>query len=206
MSLGARIRQARLRAGLTQGRLAEYCDKSTQTVSGWERDLYEPSRSDLMIVAQVTNVNFELLSTGTSSGSGAVDGVSRVEWRGRVVPSVDWQNLEPYLAGDYTPSMSARSQFECGPRAFYTIVTDRSNEPEISVGDSLVVDPDLRPQPGDLILIRLDGALAVRRYRPRTDHIELAPYNEDWPTAKVATIRGGDLIGVVSESARPRRR
>jgi hypothetical protein len=168
--------------------------------------LYEPSRSDLMTVARVTNVNFELLSTGTPAPGVEVDGVSRVEWRGRVVPSVDWQNIEPYLDNAYSPGMSARSQFPCGPRAFHTIVVDRSNEPELSVGDSLIVDPDLRPEPGDLILVRLNGALAVRRFRPRNDHVELAPFNADWPTEKVSALAPSDLIGVISESARPRRR
>lgn len=60
MSLGARIRKARTDARLTQARIAEACGKTLQTVSGWERDLYQPSTDDLMTIAVLVGVVSEV--------------------------------------------------------------------------------------------------------------------------------------------------
>ena len=53
-SIGATIRDARRRAGLTQARLADRLSVAQATVSGWERGQRDPSASMLVRIAAVT--------------------------------------------------------------------------------------------------------------------------------------------------------
>lgn len=78
-------------------------------------------------------------------------------------------------------------------------------EPEICAGDGLIVDRDLKPAPSDLVMVQIGDVVLVRKYRPRDGHVELAPLNPDWPTTTVQILNDAVLIGVVVETARPRR-
>lgn len=203
MSLGTRLRKARLDAGMTLQAVGEALGKSPQAVSGWERDLYEPSADDLNLIARLTNVRLEWLISGQISYEPSDH--SGLIWRGRIVPSLKWTDIASYLSGAMQPDVSARSHFPCGERSFQTVAYDRSNEPEIMAGDGIIIDPDLTPTPGDMLLVKIDSNVILRRYRPRAAHVELAPCNPDWPTITVPTLGDGVLIGVVSETSRPRR-
>jgi SOS-response transcriptional repressor LexA len=44
----------------------------------------------------------------------------------------------------------------------------------------------------------------LRRFRPRSEHIELAPYNPDYETKVVPRDRV-QIVGAVTETVRPRR-
>lgn len=202
MSLGARLRKSRTDAKLTQAQVAESCRKTLQTVSGWERGLYEPSADDLTTIAQLTNVNIEWLISGHAPTALTMGSA----WRGRIVPSFDWGQIGEHLEGTALPQTHARSHHPCGPKSFQTFIADRSNEPELQVGDGIVIDPDLAPMPGDLVVIRSENEFLVRRFRPRADHIELAPSNPDWPALIVPRLGEGALVGVISEISKPRRR
>lgn len=202
MSLGARIRKARTSAKLTQAQVAENCRKTLQTVSGWERGLYEPSADDLTTIAQLTNVSIDWLLSGQAPEQLHMGHA----WRGRVVPSFEWDQIAEHLAGSIMPEAHARSHHPCGPKSFQTFVSDRSNEPELTVGDGLIVDPDITPTPGDLVLVRHENAFLIRRFRPRADHVELAPSNPDWPAIVLPSLDVHALVGVVSEISKPRRR
>lgn len=202
MSLGARLRKARTDAKLTQAQIAEACRKTLQTVSGWERGLYEPSTEDLKTIAQLTHANIEWLLSGHTPASSMLGGA----WRGRIVPSYEWDQIGEHLEGTAVPQAHARSHHPCGPRSFQTFIADRSNEPELAIGDGIVIDPDITPTPGDLVVVRSENVFLVRRFRPRADHVELAPSNPDWPALIVPELDTARLVGVISEISKPRRR
>lgn len=204
MSLGARIREARRAARLSQAQVGAALGISSQAVSQWENDIFVPATERLIAFASLTGVAFAWLATGVRTNATLAEGGGGAHWRGRIVPSVEYERVGEFLADQYYPDTSARSHFPCGPRSFQTLADDRSNEPEVRVGDGLVIDRDLMPTPGDIIMIRVDGEYLLRRYRPRADHVELAPHNPDWPTIRVSTI-DGLLIGVVTEVSRPMR-
>jgi len=76
-------------------------------------------------------------------------------------------------------------------------------------GDVVFIDPDLPPQPGDIVLAELseDHAVVLRKYRPRTRaSIELAPLNEDYPTYTLDAEHPGRILGVMVEHRAYRRR
>ncbi len=61
MSIGSRIAGARMKRGLTQGKLAEMMNVSFQAISTWERDESLPDTRHLIALAQALNVSLDSL-------------------------------------------------------------------------------------------------------------------------------------------------
>ena len=66
-ALGKRVKDARLRAGMTQAGLAEAASVADETVSRIERGAYEPTVSTLCALADALGVNIEHLAGRTGS-------------------------------------------------------------------------------------------------------------------------------------------
>jgi SOS-response transcriptional repressor LexA len=119
---------------------------------------------------------------------------------------VDWDDIRQHLKGDQSARRGYhRTAFPAGPQAFQSIISDRSNEPVLNPGDSVVIDPETIPEPGDYCLAIVKNSAVLRIYRPRADHIELAPTNPDWTTVQVP-VDSDAIVGTMTESTRPRRR
>jgi transcriptional regulator with XRE-family HTH domain len=204
LTLGSRIKQARKAIDMTGAKLAELCEVTPQSVSGWERDLYLPSPPILIRISLSTNCDLQWLITGKSITSQV--GHSEIAAGGRSLPSVDWGQIQLFREGLYKPMRTVRSHFDAGPDAFHTVVIDRSNEPQLSPGDGVVIDPSITPEPGDIVMVMHDGNVLLRRFRPRADGVELAPCNSDWPTISIQKLSPENFVGVVSETSKPRRR
>ena len=71
-------------------------------------------------------------------------------------------------------------------------IRDDSMYPLFSPGDSIVVDPQVKPLPGDFVLAKTTTGFVFRKYRLRQDDFLLVPLNEDYPTisGKLAEVRG----------------
>lgn len=104
------------------------------------------------------------------------------------------------------------TELELGQYAFGLIVQGDSMAPEFKEGDRILIDPDVQPQPGDLVVARTNhGEVTFKKYRPRSinergdDVFELVPLNEDY-----ATIRSDQvpctIVGTLVEHRRYRRR
>lgn len=65
MSLGARIRKARLEKGITQAQLGKLVGKAESTVRTWELDRAQPSPETLDKVADALNVTYAMLMVGS---------------------------------------------------------------------------------------------------------------------------------------------
>lgn len=211
IELAKRIRQARERAGLTQKQLADAFGYKPQTVSGWERGEENrtkpnaPNPQTLAKIAAITNVSLKWLLTGVEEKVTDVTIPTADQVVGRVVPSVDWDKVRQFIGGDTSiVEGSARSHFPCGPLSFRTFARDKSNFPELEPGDSLIIDPDLPPKPGDYCLVVVEDELMLRRFRPRREQVELAPVNSDYETLVVPR-DDLEIVGTMTESVRPRR-
>jgi transcriptional regulator with XRE-family HTH domain len=64
LSLGRRIRIARLDAELSIGELARRLDRRRETVSAWEHDHQEPKASDLARLVELLNVRADWVLFG----------------------------------------------------------------------------------------------------------------------------------------------
>ena len=58
------VRQARIKAGLTQAELAEAADVTDETISRIERGAYEPALSTMLSVTQALGVGLDFVETG----------------------------------------------------------------------------------------------------------------------------------------------
>lgn len=202
MSLGARIKNARAKAKMTLATLGAACGVSPQAVKAWEDGRSEPSLGSLLQISQVTATPLDFLLTGSAQSGSGLSTQRRGE--GRLVPRKRWPETGQLADTDSQDQVFVTSQFPCGPRAFAVLVEDASNAPHIEQGDSLIIDPDLKPKPGDMVMVLCGTEVILRRYRPRSDAIELAPLNDDWPTQTIPSLNGS-LVGTMSEHTKPRR-
>jgi transcriptional regulator with XRE-family HTH domain len=201
---GKRLRQARKQAKLTGPYIAKQLGVSPQTISQWERELHHPNADRLAELARLIGVKTDWLLTGQDGPSqGLIDVV------GRLVPKIASADLAGYDPSSSIPVVGrpkVLSHFPCGPNSFQSTLWDRSNFPAFEQGDSVIIDPGLEPQPGDMVMAVVDGAAVFRRYRVRDGNVELVPVNTDWPTATcVFGQKGARLLGTMTEHSRQRR-
>lgn len=83
------------------------------------------------------------------------------------------------------------TQTDVGPHAFALTVRGESMEPEFREGDTIIIDPDVKPSPGDFVVARNGQEEATfKKYRPRGVNesgeqvIELVPLNDDFPSLR----------------------
>ena len=83
------------------------------------------------------------------------------------------------------------TQTDLGPHAFALTVRGESMEPEFKEGDTIIIDPDVKPSPGDFVVAKNTREEATfKKYRPRGVNelgeqvIELVPLNEDFPSLR----------------------
>ena len=85
--------------------------------------------------------------------------------------------------------------------------------PDFEEGDWIVIDPSVKPEPGDFVVARNGekGKVVVRKYRPKgldSSHrmfFELLPLNEDYPVIR-SHIDSVELIGTVMEHRKFRKK
>ena len=102
------------------------------------------------------------------------------------------------------------TQTDLGPLAFALTVRGASMEPEFREGDTIIIDPDVKPAPGDFVVAKnLDDEATFKKYRPRGINergqlvIELIPLNEDFPSLR-SDCTPIQIIGTMMEHRRYR--
>ncbi len=144
-----------------------------------------------------------------------VEGESEKKFLERLVPLIDsvaaghWTDVaDPYEKGDAEEWIPVRRNV--GPRAFALTIEGASMEPDFKDGDVIIVDPDVAPQPGRLVVARVDedNAATFKRYREKGRDsrgrpiVELVPLNPDWPALSLLNTKGGRIVGVAVEHHR----
>lgn len=216
-SLGDRIRARRDAVGLTQEKLAAKCGVSRAAVAQWEAGVTRPSLDNLVKAAEALNVWLSWLTVGDQSLPDTPNPFAPASpFRG--VPVIDYGQAGRWGA-DVTLPVGASGDViaadpEISQRAFALVIRDNSMAPDFSEGDKIILDPDVTPQPGDLVVAKLDSEqeATFKKFRPRgadgsgVAPIELAPLNPDWPTLVINAENPGRIIATLVEQRRYRRR
>ena len=89
--------------------------------------------------------------------------------------------------------------------AFALKMTDESMMPEIRVGDVLVVDPDIKPSPGDYVVVKVINKpeTIVCQYKKlsyTSPEFELLTLNDNWPNITVGDGVDVTIIGKVVQN------
>ena len=163
------------------------------------------------------------------SGSGRMDSGDRygngreVNPDSRKLPVLDYIQagnpkpvVESYQPGAGMSEISVDSELEqeLSMESFALVVKGNSMAPEYKEGDIVVVDPSVKPWPGDVVVAMLDSEheATIKKYRSRGNdeaghHVfELVPLNEDYHVITVSSNNPGHIVGTVVEHRRNLRR
>lgn len=134
----------------------------------------------------------------------------------REVPRISFVQAGPWkeVVDPYAPGAAEDyllTDLELGPQAFALTIHGDSMLPEFREGDTIIIDPSVKPAPGDFVVARNDQEEATfKKYRPRGVNaqgelvIELVPLNEDYPSLR-SDCTPLEIIGTMMEHRRYRK-
>jgi len=203
--LPQRIRQARTQSRLSQKALGKLLGISSQSVNQWESGATRPSRQHLIKISTYTGVEIGWLMTGEGLSEQKVN--ASLDDRchsGRFVPMVS-VNEALSKAPPTIEHQRYYAHFPCGNNAFIISLPNDSNAPVHPAGTRWVVDPDQKPNPGDLIFAAVDGRAVFGEYQTDISaqgriHI-IKPLNDKWGAHR-SDVEVIEVIGRVTEYSR----
>lgn len=213
MNIAQWIRASREAAQLKQEELAERLGKTRGNISAWENGRHEPSYGQIIEIARLTKHAVPIPGMESEphrNVSAAEIGQRRIPLISSVQAGRMSEALEPFPAGAAFEYLL--TDLKLSENAFALEIEGRSMEPDFKEGDRIIVDPALRPQPGDFVVAKNGREEATfKKYRPRgvgadgREVFELVPLNDDYPTINSEN-EPARIIGVMVEHRRYRRR
>jgi len=223
-----RFKAAREHAGISQRALGRRIGYSGSAISQWEAGVIEADNirvAALEMAAGIMGVSVRYLRTGKEDDSrGEVPGGLRAAQPDvRQLPVISMvqaghgrEAADPYPRGYAEQSVSVDAELaqDLGRLAFALEITGESMLEEFHPGDIVIIDPAVKPLPGDFVVARIesDGSATFKKYRSRGrdaeghEIFELVPLNADYPTVVVNAANPGSIIGTMMEHRRRRRR
>lgn len=217
-TFGQRIKRARLEAGLSQEALAEAMssldDKrkiSRTAITQWESSKTKGiEAANLLKATKVLNVTPEWLQFGHGNMRPRPEsGQLGVDSEIRFVPLLSYiQAVNPMEIEKEKPSsvgLDEQLAKVASANSFALLIKDKSMEPLFTPGDVIVIDPTIKPSPGEYVVAKLNNSntLIFRKYRPiynnGTHQFELIALNEDWGKIILTEKVDGEIIGTLIE-------
>jgi SOS-response transcriptional repressor LexA len=215
-----RIKKARIKAGLTQEALAnaisQLFDKkkiSRTAITQWESSKTNSVEAGHLLKAtKVLNVTPEWLQFG----EGNMQPIDLVDVTARRIPLLNSQQAacpqEKYKEILSEVGLDETLAKIAGPYAFAFMIHDNSMEPLFSSDDLVLIDPDIKPYPGDYILAKFIPmhTIVFRKYKYKStslfssNQFELIPLNENWGNI-ILTETNSEIIGTLIEHRCKRR-
>lgn len=205
MSLGERVKTARLRKGLNQSELARATGIKPQSIQYLEGGSAGGSRH-LPQIAAATGVNVKWLSEGV--GPMEPSNVSPAPDVGERVPLISWVQAGSWMeiADHYAPG-DGEDFIPCpgsvGPHAFALRVSGDSMEPEFTAGDLIIVDPDKQALNGSYVVVRLEESeeATFKQFVIDAGRKYLKPLNPRYPVIDIT--QDATITGVVAYKYKP---
>lgn len=203
---------------MKQKDVAEAFGISSQAVSQWEAGRTRPDSQRLTSLARLFGVRLEWLLSDAGPMAIAGGSPSADAPHTTLVPVIDrvqaggWTEVEdPFEVGAADEYL--QTELQVGSGTFAVVIEGRSMEPEFRPGDKVIIDPAVKPRPGDFVIAKRDNdhEATFKKYRLRSqddqgrDVIELTPINPDWPTLMIDQYNPGHIVGTMIEHRRYRR-
>lgn len=210
MSVGKRIKQAREKLGLTQAELARQVGVSRTAVGMWENGAAFPQHKNVPRLSEILGLH--PASFDPYSGS-TVTPVLTSSYTNQI-PVLDWTELQAWSGGEINMGATASREFlqvdsSIGKRTIALRIKDESMCPDFRINDEILIDPDLEPEEDDCVLVRITktGQEVFRHYVPRRGGAyDLLAENPEWPTVTINATNPAEMLGVLIEHRRKRRR
>lgn len=216
MSIASLIRNGRLRLGLTEQEFADQAGVSRSAVQQWERGETAPRRKNQPAVAKVLGITVAQLMSGDDPATNAVSvaaGTTRIP----LISYVQAGDLTAIM-DDHAPGAAAEyllTDLPVSKHTFALEIRGTSMLPDFKEGDRVIIDPEVKPQPGDFVAAKAvdahgHGEATFKKYRPRginekgAEVFELSPLNQDFPSMR-SDITPLEIIGTMVEHRRYRR-
>ncbi len=198
---GERIRFRRKALNLTQKAVAEKISVSHVAISQWEKEETLPRGENLLRLAEALGCAPAWLV----DGDGPVFTVQTQTQSG--LPVLEREQVSLWLseANQVEIHRRVQSDRDYSGASFALVLWDSALSPQCLRGDLLIIDPEVAPQPGDLVLALCEERdMVARKYRARShDSFELVPLNEDFPPLS-STEQSLVLLGTLMEWRRYR--
>lgn len=207
-TLGQRLKEARLTmqpSKMSQAALGKAIAKSLKktfsasAVGQWELDRVEPERLAIIEFAKITGADVVYLFLGVRSDQLGWSG--RLPRGGRVVHKVSISPKEPAIK---RLNDVVHTHFPCSEKAYLLEVFDSRNAPTFARGDHIVIDPEVEPEPGDMVLAMVNAAPLFGVFS-REGGLKVESVDRKWGVEEIDSRRGDSILGVMTEHARPRR-
>ncbi len=186
MSFGKRLMTLRKERKVSQSELAKAVGLSRSAISQYEIDMYEPSIDTINAIATYLKIDVSsLLSENFQDDKKPVKFVPV-----RANASCGSSNISTLQ--DFTRKAYYNGEF--WKSSLYCVIANGSSmSPEIDDGDEVIIDPDVKPVNGDMVLYKLDNEYAIKVYVIDKDAniIQFIPYNPS-DEFKTRTVRLDD--------------
>lgn len=204
-TIGERIRQKRLASRLTQKALARKLkDVSHVAISQWESNTTKPNAQNLYELSVLFGCDFAWLLKGgedSNVGFAAID-QSRIPVL-TLEQLETWDEERPLNISIFEEASYIMTNIKISHDTFAVKIIGDAMEPVFFEGDIVVIDPELRPSPGEFVLSRSANGVVFRKYKSayHTDGSEyfiLLPLNENY--ADMSSMVGDlKIIGTMIE-------
>lgn len=205
-TFGERLATSRKNKKLSQEALARHLGVSKQAVSHWEKGANFPDNQKLPVLASLLNVRVGWLLTGTEKEGTNIN--TAIAGAGGVLLFSFKEALDIKEAKkNNTDRFSVPAYFDFSEKSFALKIEDLSMSPEYQIGDIVVIDPTITPEPGDHVCAKVHGLdkSIFRVYKSSgadTERYTLSSLNSHWEDIKSS----GQIIGVMVQHIKPRRK
>ncbi|HAT3891384.1 XRE family transcriptional regulator [Legionella pneumophila serogroup 1] len=203
--IGKRILEARKAKGLTLKALGELAGGLKQTrLTNWEQGVRTPGPEEIKALARALDVSpAYLMCLSDTSQSRSTNNPSQL------IPLLDYRqacDAKLYTDTELTSdgvyiSISTALLPELSSEAFAVRVIDGSMLPEIRINDVLVIEPLVLPEPGDFVVVKINGKpeAVICQYKKlsyTSAEFELITLDDNWPNIK---FNGGFDIVIIGK-------
>lgn len=210
-SPGDRIRARRKQCQLTQKALAAKVGVSHVAISQWEKDETVPRGENLLRVAAALGCT----PSWVFDGDGELFMLPSAVARSHAVPLISYRQAADWRGTALLDAAAEvdwlQSNMDLSGAAFAITITGHAMEPEFREGDTIIIDPAIKPLPGDFVVASgAENEAFFMKYRPRgivdgEEIFELMPLNDDYPSLQSNQLTIS-LIGTLIEHRRYRQR
>lgn len=210
--IGNRITQSRKALGITIKELAARIGSlSAARISNWEQCTRSPGPLEAKLLAEQLNVSASYLLCLTDNPQGELRAYNKGSRQIPVLPARAVAEVQESMTGNqdpHTEQLITVDEFNKAINSahlYAIMVEDNSMQPDFNEGNIVVVNSDLSPKPGDVVLAYLceKKQTVLRRYREAQDCLyQLMASNELWTTFHVKETNDVKLLGVVVEQRR----
>lgn len=163
------LAEARLAAGMSQADLAEKLGISRQAVASWERSETGPRRKYIIKIAEILRISpakLDPLTFGQIQGS-----VHKVDLKLETtpIPILSISDVPSNASGDnvitHIQTVTSEKIFVSGEyaRCFAVEITTDEMDPIYQNGDICLIDPAVKPEHGDDVVVSVQGQKSMLR-------------------------------------------